>query len=98
MKKYCGKSISNHHALGLWSAPLRCAHWMPILGDPGAHEMGVPSRNGDPREDNGEPLPHPRYEPTRATTGPPPRVAGFAPPLPRSRCLPSRSGDPGEHN
>ena len=27
-----------------WSAPLRCAHWMPILGDPGAHEMGVPSR------------------------------------------------------
>ena len=32
-----------------WSAPLRCAHWMPILGHPGAHEMGVPSRNGDPR-------------------------------------------------
>ena len=25
---------------------------MPILGDPGAHEMGVPSRNGDPREHN----------------------------------------------
>ena len=39
MKKYCGKSVSNHHALGLWSAPLRSAHWMPIHGDPGAHEM-----------------------------------------------------------
>ena len=48
----------------LWSAPLCCAHWMPILGDPGAHEMGVPSCNGNPREHNWEPLPHPRHEPT----------------------------------
>lgn len=47
--------------------------------------MGVPSRHGDPREDNGEALPHPRQE------RPPPRAA---PPLPCSRCLPSRSGDP----
>ena len=47
--------------------------------------MGVPSRHGDPREDNGEPLPYPRQE------RPPPRAA---PPLPCSRCLPSRSGDP----
>ena len=44
----------------LWSAPLRRAHWMPTLGDPGAHAVGVPSRHGDPREDNGEALPHPR--------------------------------------
>ena len=69
----------------LWSAPLRRAHWMPTLGDTGAHAMGVPSRHGDPREDNGEPLPYPRQE------RPPPRAA---PPLPCSRCLPSRSGDP----
>ena len=32
--------------------PLRRAHWMPTLGDPGAHAVGVPSRHGDPREDN----------------------------------------------
>ena len=32
----------------LWSAPLRFAHWMPIQGDPGAHEMGFPSYNGNP--------------------------------------------------
>ena len=32
-----------------WSAPLRCAHWMPILGDPGAHEMGVVQGGGQPR-------------------------------------------------
>ena len=44
----------------LWSATLRCAHWMPILGDPGAHAVGVPSRHGDPREDHGEALPQPR--------------------------------------
>ena len=30
----------------LWSAPLRRAHWMPTLGDPGAHAVGVPSRHG----------------------------------------------------
>ena len=34
--------------LYLLSAPLRSAHWMPIPGDPGAHEMGVPNHNGDP--------------------------------------------------
>ena len=81
-----------------WSAPLRCAHWMPILGDPGAHEMGVPSRNGDPREHNWEALPHPRQEPTPAETGPRPAPPGSAPPLPLSLRLPSRSGDPREHN
>ena len=32
------------------SAPLRCGQWMPILGDPGIHEMGIPSRNGDPQQ------------------------------------------------
>ena len=36
------------HLYILWSAPLRSAHWMPIQGDPGAHEMAVPSRNGNP--------------------------------------------------
>src|SRR5574340_1620596 len=25
----------------LWSAPLRRAHWMPTLGDPGAHAVGA---------------------------------------------------------
>ena len=29
---------------------------------------------------------------------PRPAPPGFAPPLPRSRCIPSRSGDPREHN
>ena len=81
-----------------WSAPLRCAHWMPILGDPGAHEMGVPSRNGDPREHKWEALPHPCQEPTPAETGPRPAPPGLAPPLPRSLRVPSRSGDPREHN
>ena len=66
MKKYCGKSLSNHHALGLWSAPLRSAHWMPIHGDPGAHELGVPSPNGDRREHNRDLPPLPYRNPTRA--------------------------------
>ena len=48
MNKYCGKSVSNHHALDLWSAPLRSAHWMLIPGDSGVHKMGLSSRNGDP--------------------------------------------------
>ena len=26
----------------LWPTPLHSAYWMPIAGDPGAHEMGVP--------------------------------------------------------
>ena len=34
--------------------------------------MGVPSRHGDPREDNGEALPHPRQEPTPAPRRPAP--------------------------
>lgn len=58
----------------LWSAPLRRAHWMPTLGDPGAHAVGVPSRHGDPREDNGEALPHPRQEPTPAPRRPAPAM------------------------
>jgi len=32
----------------LWSPPLRSTHWVLIDGDPGAHEMGIPNRNGDP--------------------------------------------------
>ena len=58
----------------LWSAPLRRAHWMPILGDPGAHAVGVPSRHGDPREDHGEALPQPRQEPTPAPRRPAPAM------------------------
>ena len=42
--------------------------------------------------------PHSRQEPTPATTGPPPLSPGFAPPLPRSLRVPSRSADPREHN
>ena len=45
----------------LWSAPLRSAHWMPIQGDPGAHEMGFPSHIGNPREHNWDPPPPPRH-------------------------------------
>ena len=41
----------------LWSAALRCTHGMAILGDPGADEMGVPSRSCNPRERNCEPRP-----------------------------------------
>lgn len=36
--------------------------------------MGVPSRHGDPREDNGEALPHPRQEPTPAPRRPAPAM------------------------
>ena len=48
----------------LWSAPLCSTHWMPIQGDPGAHEMGFPSHNGNPREHNWDP--HPRPNMTRS--------------------------------
>ena len=74
----------------LWSAPVRCAHWMPILGDPGAHEMGVPSRNGDPESTSGKPSPTPRQEPTPAATGPhpSPRAARV---LPAPAALPAGS-------
>ena len=48
----------------LWSAPLRSTHWMLIQGDPGAHEMGLPSHNGNPREHNWDP--HPRPDMTRS--------------------------------
>ena len=65
---------------------------MAILGDPGADEMGVPSRSCNPRERNWEPLPIPPNE-----TTPAPRPPGLAPPLPRSLRVPSRSGDPREH-
>ena len=34
----------------LWSAALHCTHGMAIFGDPGADEMGVPSRSCNPRE------------------------------------------------
>ena len=84
----------------LWSAPVRCAHWMPILGDPGAHEMGVPSRNGDPESTSGKPSPTPARSrpPPRPDPTPLPAPPGFAPPLPRFRRVPSSSGDPREHN
>ena len=50
-----------------------------------------------PESTTGKPSPSPpRANP--ATTGPPPLPPGFAPPLPRSRRVPSRSGDPREHN
>ena len=41
----------------MWSSPLCSARWMLIGGDPGAHEMGVPSRNGDPWEHSCDPRP-----------------------------------------
>ena len=34
-----------------------------FLGDPGVHEMGIPSRNGDPQQHIWKALPHPRQEP-----------------------------------
>ena len=63
----------------LCSAPLRCGQWMPILGDPGVHEMGIPSRNGDPQQHIWKALPHPCQEPTPAANGPPtpPRAFRF---------------------
>ena len=39
----------------LWSTPLCSAFWTPIDGDPGAHEMSIPSRNGDPQEHHRDP-------------------------------------------
>ena len=84
----------------LCSAPLRCGQWMPILGDPGVHEMGIPSRNGDPQQHIWKALPHPCQETTPAANGPPPCPAppGFVPALPGSRRVPSHIGDPREHN
>ena len=84
----------------LWSAPVRCAHWMPILGDPGAHEMGVPSRNGDPESTSGKPSPTPARSrpPPPPDPTPLPAPPGFSRPLPRFRRVPSSSGDPREHN
>ena len=73
----------------LWSAALHCTHGMAILGDPGADEMGVPSRSCNPRERNWEPLPIP------PVSRPRPAPPGLAPPLPRSLRVPSCSGDPG---
>ena len=73
----------------LWSAALHCTHGMAILGDPGADEMGVPSRSCNPRERNWEPLP------ITPVSRPRPAPPGLAPPLPRYRRVPSRSGDPG---
>ena len=50
-----------------------------------------------PESTTGKPsLSPPRANP--ATTGPPPLAPGFAPPLPRSLRVPSRSADPREHN
>ena len=56
------------------SASLSRARPFPFLGDPGAHAMCVPSRHGEPREDNGEPLPYPRQEPTPAPSRPAPAM------------------------
>ena len=76
----------------LWSAALRCTHGMAILGDPGADEMGVPSRSCNPRERNWEPLPIPPL------SRPPPRAARVSP---APAALPARSQPqwrPREHN
>ena len=66
----------------LWSAALRCTHGMAILGDPGADEMGVPSRSCNPRERNWEPLPIPPM------SRPPPRAPRVSP---APAALPARS-------
>ena len=54
----------------LWSALLQSPHWMPIHGDPGAHEMGVPSHNGDPQRAQLGTPPHPCHDPTPAPRRP----------------------------
>ena len=84
----------------LCSAPLRCGQWMPILGDPGVHEMGIPSRNGNPESTSGKPSTTPARSRPPLGTDPPPRPAppGFAPALSGSRRVPSHIGDPREHN
>src|SRR5574342_1257808 len=56
----------------LWSAALRCAHWMPILGDPGAHAVGVPSRHATPARTTGKPPPPPARAPPPPPRPPPP--------------------------
>ena len=66
----------------LWSAALHCTHGMAILGDPGADEMGVPSRSCNPRERNWEPLPIPPM------SRPPPRALRVSP---APAALPARS-------
>ena len=66
----------------LWSAALHCTHGMAILGDPGADEMGVPSRSCNPRERNWEPLPIPPM------SRPPPRAPRVSP---APAALPVRS-------
>ena len=94
--EYVGPCSTQSQCPDLWSAPLRCAHWVQILGDLGAHEMGVPSRNGHLREHNWEALPHPARSLPQPRPDPRSMPPGFAPPLPPSRTR--RSGDPREHN
>ena len=81
----------------LCSAPLRCGQWMPILGDPGVHEMGIPSRNGDPQQHIWKALPHPRQEPTPTANGTPPRPAppGFPRPCRAPGGFPAILATPG---
>ena len=68
------------HLYILWSLPLCSAHWMPIQGDPGAHEMGVPSRNGNPISTTGNRSPRPPVShnptPVHHDPTPPPRRPG----------------------
>ena len=67
----------------LWSTALRSARWMPIDGDPGAHETSSPSCNGEPWEHNWGPL-----APRRRHVHPAPD------PLPWAAPLTSRPGSP----
>ena len=73
----------------LCSAPLRCGQWMLILGDPGVHEMGIPSRNGDPQQHIWKALPHPRQEPNPA-----PRHPGSPRPCRTPSAFPAAVGTP----
>ena len=77
----------------LWSAPLCSTHWMPIQGNQERTKWAFPAAMATPDSTTGiyphPPLPRPAF---------PSRASRVCPPLARSWCVPSHSGDNREHN
>ena len=77
----------------LWSAPLCSTHWMPIQGNQECTKWAFPAAMATPESTTGE-YPHPLL-PRPASQS---RAGRVCPPLARSWCVPSHSGDNREHN
>ena len=76
----------------LWSAPHCSTNWMPIQGNQECTKWAFPATMATQRAQLGIP------PPTAATTHLPVPASRVRPPLVRSWCFPSRSGDNREHN